>query len=138
MNIEEAIRIASKAHEGQLDKTGYPAIFHPIRVMLAVNHPDEQLVAILHDTIEDTSLDLEFMKRLGLPEKIVNGIDAMTRRDDESYFEYIERCKKNPIAKNVKYADIADNMSPHRSNGLEPNEQKSMRKKYLKTIRVLE
>jgi (p)ppGpp synthase/HD superfamily hydrolase len=138
MKIEEAIRVASTAHEGQLDKTGYPAIFHPLRVMLAVSHPDEQVVAVLHDTIEDTKLDLEFMKRLGLPEKITDALDAMTRRDDESYFDYVERCKKNPIAKNVKYADVADNMSPHRSNGLEPKKQKSMRKRYLKTIKVLE
>ena len=54
--IEKAIEIATIAHAGDIDKAGAPYIFHPIRLMLAVTTPSEQMAAVLHDTVEDTDI----------------------------------------------------------------------------------
>lgn len=137
MDIHEAIRMATTAHEGQVDKTGYHYILHPLRVMLAVSTPDEQIVAVMHDVVEDTDVTLLYLRSIGVPDHLVEAIDGISKRDNESNTEYIHRCKKNPIAKNVKYADLMDNNSPIRMCKLPEKEQKYLRKKYEKSIREL-
>lgn len=52
--LEKAFQIAIDAHKGQTDKAGAPYIFHPIRVSNRCSTDDERIVALLHDTIEDT------------------------------------------------------------------------------------
>ena len=54
--LEKALILAAKAHTGQVDKGGAPYILHPIRVMLACEGEKEKIVALLHDTLEDTAL----------------------------------------------------------------------------------
>jgi guanosine-3',5'-bis(diphosphate) 3'-pyrophosphohydrolase len=54
--IEKALQIAAKAHEGQKDKEGLPYILHPLRVVHRVQGEEAQIVAVLHDVIEDTSV----------------------------------------------------------------------------------
>jgi (p)ppGpp synthase/HD superfamily hydrolase len=46
--LERAIAIATKAHEGQVDKAGAPYILHPLRVMLHVATIEERIAAVLH------------------------------------------------------------------------------------------
>ena len=60
--LERAIALAAEAHEGQTDKAGAPYILHVLRVVLACPPGDAQIVAALHDVVEDTDmimLDLE-------------------------------------------------------------------------------
>lgn len=58
--VHEAFELGKKMHDGQLRKSGEPYFNHPIAVanMLADMHADADtiIVALLHDTIEDTSL----------------------------------------------------------------------------------
>jgi (p)ppGpp synthase/HD superfamily hydrolase len=66
--IEKALQLASKNHEGQYRKnTDIPYITHPVAVgmMLLKNGYSEEIVAagILHDTVEDTALTIEDIKR---------------------------------------------------------------------------
>ncbi|MBM4763270.1 HD domain-containing protein [Bacillus sp. B15-48] len=61
--IEKALQVASKAHEGQYRKaTKTPYITHPVAVgmlLMKAGYPDELIcAAILHDTVEDTTLTL--------------------------------------------------------------------------------
>jgi (p)ppGpp synthase/HD superfamily hydrolase len=55
MDLERAIEIAASAHRGQVDKADKPYILHPLRVMLACTDVTAQIVAVLHDVIEDTT-----------------------------------------------------------------------------------
>ena len=57
--VEKAIEIAAKAHAGVKDKQGKPYILHPIRVMMGVENEATQIVAILHDVVEDTSVSMD-------------------------------------------------------------------------------
>ena len=65
--IEQAVKIAKQAHEGQLRRTGEPYIIHPLAVkkILEEWHMDEDTIiaGILHDTVEDTKLSLEDIRR---------------------------------------------------------------------------
>ena len=96
--IRLADSIADKAHEGQTDRNGWPYISHPRRValearklvsdMAASTSPDTsleelkaeaQIVALLHNTVEDTGVSLSYLARYFSPQ-IVDAIEALTRR----------------------------------------------------------
>lgn len=134
--LNKAVQIATTFHKGQVDKIGNPYILPPLRVMLSMNTLNEQVVGVLHDVIEDTPAKLEDFEG-EFPEEIIEAIDAITKRKGEINLEYLERCCKNPIAKNVKVVDILDNLSPIRMLKLEKNEQEKLRKKYYKGIEIL-
>jgi hypothetical protein len=108
-SIEKALQIAAKAHEGQKDKDGQPYILHPLRVMQAVEGIDAQIIAILHDVVEDTSVTLEDLRAAGFSETILAGVRCVTHGKEESYADYVVRCKTNPLGRQVKLADLEDN-----------------------------
>lgn len=107
--IERAIAIAEQQHAGQVDKAGRPYIEHPLRVMKAMSNDAERIVAILHDVIEDTDLTLNDLAAEGFPDYILEALDSVTRRDGETYDDFVARAAKNPIGRRVKYADLQDN-----------------------------
>lgn len=109
-DLDKAIQITAKAHEGQVDKAGNPYILHPIRVMLAVQSEDERIAAILHDTVEDTSITFADLSDAGFSDQIINAVRALTKLDGESRVDAAHRAVANPIARQVKLADVADNM----------------------------
>lgn len=113
--LKLAIEIAISAHDGQLDThNGRPYIEHPFRVMNAGHTVNEKIVGILHDVIEDTNWTLTQLHEVGFSKEIVDGVDAMSRRDSESYDNYMLRVLDNPIAKRVKMYDLTDNMDIRR------------------------
>ncbi len=108
--VEKAIEIAARAHAGQVDKAGSPYIFHPLRIMLAVKTPFERMAAVLHDTVEDTTVTLVDLRDAGFPPEVLDAVEALTKRKGESRLEAARRAAKNPISLVVKLADVADNM----------------------------
>jgi guanosine-3',5'-bis(diphosphate) 3'-pyrophosphohydrolase len=109
--LERALEIAAAAHAGQKDKAGKPYILHPIRVMLSVKTLDEQIAAVLHDTVEDTSVTLEDLANAGFSSDIVTAVHALTKTDGEGRLAAAQRAVQNTIARRVKLADLADNMN---------------------------
>ncbi len=135
--LNRAILIAIEAHEGQLDtNNGRPYIEHPFRVMNAGQTLPEKIVGILHDVVEDTPWTLEKLKNEGFSREIIDGVDAMTRRDNEDYDEYLVRVAKNPIAVRVKLNDLTDNMDIRRWNEV-PYHELARLQKYLKAYKKL-
>lgn len=120
-DLDTAIKIAVDAHAGQVDKAGEPYILHPLRVMLAMKDETRRIVAVVHDVWEDSANGREYFVDAGFTRDVILAIDALTRRPDETYAEFIGRVCKNPIAIDVKLADIADNTSPARSASLPPH-----------------
>ena len=112
--MERALEIATKAHKGQVDKSGAVYIFHPIRVAELCTTEEEKIVALLHDTIEDTSVTPEYLSEQGFPRTVVDAVLGVTRRDDETYEEFVRRASLNPISKQVKIHDLEDNMDIRR------------------------
>lgn len=116
--LEKAIALAVEAHQEQRDKAGQPYILHPLRMMLRMETPAEKIAAVLHDVVEDTAWTLNTLRDQGFPEEIVEAVDGLTRRKDESYDAFITRAAGNPLARRVKLADLEDNMDLRRLGDL--------------------
>ena len=117
--LDKAISIAAQAHLGQLDRMGKPYILHPLRLMFRFQSETEMIVAVLHDVVEDhPDWDLARLRQEGFSEEIVQAIDHVTRREDETYEAFVERTAGNGIALRVKLADLEDNMDIRRLNTL--------------------
>ncbi|MBQ5812251.1 bifunctional (p)ppGpp synthetase/guanosine-3',5'-bis(diphosphate) 3'-pyrophosphohydrolase [Candidatus Saccharibacteria bacterium] len=65
--VKRAIKMATDAHEGQLRKTGEPYIVHPLAVKKILEEwgmdEDTIIAGLLHDTVEDTDLTLDDIKK---------------------------------------------------------------------------
>lgn len=135
--LEKAILIAVNAHQGQIDKAGKPYILHPLRLMFSRINETERICSVLHDVIEDTDITLDYLRNEGFSEEILSALDALTRRRNESYNEFISRIINNKIACYVKLADLCDNMDLSRIKN--PTEKDYQRiEKYRKaTDRIL-
>ena len=78
--------------------------------MQNAQHPDAKIVAVLHDILEDTATSVTDLRSLGFDENIIHVVLAVTKQDGESRFQAVQRTVKNPIACEVKLADLRDNM----------------------------
>ena len=78
--------------------------------MQNAQHPDAKIVAVLHDILEDTATSVTDLRSLGFDEEIIHAVLAVTKQDGESRFQAVQRTVKNPIACEVKLADLSDNM----------------------------
>ena len=109
--IGDAIKLAVDAHERQVDKGGQSYILHPLRLMLAVNSEPARIVALLHDVLEDNpTFTLEKLRLAGYPQDVLDALDCLTKRRGEQYSDFIDRIKPNALAREVKLADLRDNM----------------------------
>lgn len=136
-NLSLAIKIATEAHDGQVDKGGAPYILHPLRVMMAVQGDRERIVAVLHDVAEDcANWPLSRLQNQPFSVAVCDALDALTRRPGEDYFAFINRCAADPIARVVKMADLKDNQDLSRIKN--PTEQDAERvRKYVTASMIL-
>ena len=123
-----ALELAVEKHKNQTDKAGNPYILHPLHVMENVNSKEGKIVAILHDIIEDTDVTEDYILKIGLSKRIVDAVVALTRSEDIDYQEYIKNLSSNPLAKEVKLADLEHNMDLKRLPTLEEKDLERNRK----------
>lgn len=125
-----ALEIARKAHEGQVDKGGTPYIEHALHVAEQVKTRKLKIIALLHDTLEDSDLTAEDLRREGFPEEIVEAVCVLTHNDEdgEAYEDYIARVAKNPMAALVKRADLNHNMDLSRIKNPGPRDRRRYEK----------
>lgn len=110
-NLERAIEIAARAHQGQLDHGGSPYILHCLRVMMQLQGDmDAMIVGVLHDVIEDTDITIQDLQNEGFSEEITSAILALTKQKNENRIQAARRAAENQIALKVKLADNSDNM----------------------------
>ncbi len=115
----KAMRIAYKAHDGQLDREGLPYIHHPLHVAEQMQTEDTCVVALLHDVIEDSDITLEELAEEGFTGAQLEAVKLMTHIPPENisteeerlkdYFDYVEAIRGNDIARTVKIADLLHN-----------------------------
>ena len=124
-NLEKAIIFATRKHAGQVDKAGQPYILHPLRLMLKMKTEEQQIIAVLHDILEDTDATVVDLISLGFSPNIIDAIQALTRHEGESRIEAAWRAVRNPLAREVKLADVTDNMDISRIH--QPTERDYLR-----------
>ncbi len=76
------------------------------------------MAAVLHDVVEDTDWTLERLREEGFSAEVLEAVDCLTHREGESYQEFVERVRANPLATQVKIADLEDNMNIRRISRL--------------------
>lgn len=111
--IDIALSIATKAHEGQLDRDGYPVILHPLTVGLMGHTDEEKMAGFLHDVVEDSNYTFDQLLEAGIPLGVVNALRLLTHEKGSDYFAYVQRIidSGNPIALQVKFNDLKHNFS---------------------------
>lgn len=130
-----AITLAAMSHGDTLDKGGALYILHPLRVMRNMDTEEEMIAAVLHDVVEDTSIKIDFIYKY-FSKRVADAVEALTRRDGESYFDYIQRVRVNELARKVKCVDLLDNMSPERIAKLPMPRQKIIQR-YKEALDIL-
>ena len=128
--LKIAEQIAREAHKGQKRWDGKPYITHPEAV--AKKFKDRigvQVVAWLHDVLEDSDLTFKDLLDKGIPRYLAKTVDLLTRKRDQNYKEYLLGIKECEIATKVKIADIMHNLI-NLNNG-------NMRDKYILSLYVL-
>jgi hypothetical protein len=137
--VDDAVVMAASAHRGQRDKgrPTLPYIAHPMRVMAAFDDPVLQMIAVLHDAVEDTSLTLAEIRDAGAPGRVLAGVEAMTHGTGESDDDYWARVRTNPDALAVKLVDIHDNSDPRRLELLPTEIAERLSHKYVRARAAL-
>ncbi len=135
--LEKALALALKAHAGQKDKADQPYILHPLRVMLQMEDYKTKIVALLHDVLEDSEMTLQELSQAGFEDEILQAVDCLTKRDGEDYFAYLERVVQNKLARQVKMADLKDNLDITRLKEITPADRQRLNR-YLKALSFLQ
>jgi (p)ppGpp synthase/HD superfamily hydrolase len=133
---KRALQIAYEAHQGQVDKSGLPYIYHPVHLAEQMDNEDEVCVALLHDVIEDTEVTSDDLRLEGFSENVINAIVMMTHDDSTSYMDYVAKIKGNPLAVKVKIADLQHNSNLSRLDEVKAKDLKR-NEKYKKAIELL-
>ena len=111
--VKLADQYAEEKHSGQTDKAGLPYIGHPRAVAAKLSGETEKIVALLHDTVEDTDATIEEIRAL-FGDEAADAVQCLTHEKGVPYMEYVARIRENPLARKVKMADLTHNMDTSR------------------------
>ncbi len=115
--VKRAETIATDAHNGQFRRDGVvPYIEHPRTVVSRVgDNLDAQIVAWLHDVLEDCDVSEDELLKQGIPEKHVTAVRILTKTPGVSYDDYLECVASSELATQVKIADMISNLADNPS-----------------------
>ena len=136
--IRRAYQTAAEAHRGQVDKSGVDYINHPLTVAAQVDDVSAIIVALLHDTVEDTALTLDELRtKIPLTEAESEALKLLTHDERIPYLDYVAAIKSNPLAKRVKVADLRHNSDLTRINNPSPKDFARV-EKYRAALKLLD
>lgn len=106
-----ATLIASSALFHKKVRAGTDYLSHPLTVATSYTRSEtKRIIAILHDVIEDSDWTLDDLRELGFSERVLKGVDGVTKRKGEKYFDFIVRCgNSGEDAIDVKINDLHHN-----------------------------
>ncbi|MBR3382843.1 MAG: GTP pyrophosphokinase [Clostridia bacterium] len=133
---KKALRLCFEAHKDQLDKSGLPYVFHPFHLAEQMDNEETVCVALLHDVVEDTDYTLEDLIAMGFPKPVTDALALMTHDENVPYLDYVAKLKDNPVARQVKLADLKHNSDLTR---LDRVDEKALERveKYRKAMELL-
>lgn len=114
-----ALLIMSSALYRQRQWSGTDYAEHPVTVgMNKTRSETKRIIGVLHDVVEDSDWTLDDLRSCGFSERIVAGVDSVTKRDGEKYLDFIERCSHNPDGIDIKINDLEHNSTVSRNPSL--------------------
>ena len=152
--VKHAIEVAKQAHEGQTRKTGEPYIVHPLAVKKILEDwgmdEDTVIAGVLHDTVEDTDLTLDDIKKEFGPSVafLVDGVTKLStaRNGMRDIDTYLPATKDNFLRLMIALGDdirvliikLADRLHNLRTlSALPPDKQKKIAKETLEVFAPL-
>ena len=133
----KALEIAKECHKGQKDKGGHDYIGHPIRVSDRCMSAKAAITGLLHDVLEDSDMASGKLLELGFPADIVEAVVLLTKPAGFKYDDYIDWVGTNPIAREVKIADLEDNLDVTRLPYSLTDKDLNRINKYLRSLEYL-
>ena len=141
MTAADARELAIHRHAGQVNKQGvdyFSAHLEPVAERLAPYGESAVIAGLLHDIVEDTDTTLDDLLALGASAPVVHSIDSVTKREGEPYEELIHRAAADPLGRQVKLADNAQNLADNPAlAALDPDKAARLVQKYETARRVL-
>lgn len=131
-----ALRFAEAMHKGQVDKAGVPYIEHPKAVASMVDGDDAKIVALLHDTVEDTGATVDEIRSM-FGDRVADAVACLTHDKSVPYLEYVANIKGNDLAREVKLADLKHNMDLSRIPNVTDVDIQRVNKKYRPAFEML-
>ena len=64
----------------------------------------------VHDVVEDTEITLQDLCDAGFSREVVETVEILTKRQDMTYFDYIDDIHWSETASKIKIAEIEDNL----------------------------
>jgi (p)ppGpp synthase/HD superfamily hydrolase len=128
-SVGAAFELALTAHGGQTDRAGQLYIGHVARVTARMTEDADRIVALLHDTVEDTDVTLERIRET-FGDSTARSVDCLTHRPEESVESYMARVNTDACARRVKQADLDDNADPRRLLMLDDKTRDRLLQKY--------
>jgi len=133
-SFEDTVRFIQQAHEGQTDRQGEEYWKHPVQVAATVaslfnGTLDEQLAALLHDVIEDTSVTEQDLAERGYSPETIEIVKWVSRdKSSGTYIEWVQNmAQRAPVgALKVKLADNMSNMREGVTDSLKKRYERSM------------
>ena len=119
--LNKMLVLVTTEFDGIYDKQGKPYILHCLKVMYYLKTDDEELqcIGLGHDLVEDRkAITYAKLREMGFSERIILGIQAMTKIPGETEEEYLQRLLANPDAIRVKLADLRHNSDIRRLKGI--------------------
>jgi len=95
-------------------------MLHPLKIMNDLMF-DTQLatIAILHDTIEDSNITIEYIKENGISGRVCTALELLTHKQYDNYLDvYIKNIASNYDAIRVKRKDLQHNSDISRLKGI--------------------
>lgn len=134
---KKAMKIMFECHKNQTDKGSIPYVFHSWHVAEQMKDETRTIVALLHDVVEDSNKTLNDLQKEGFDANIINTLKLLTHNKKEDYFEYIKNISTNPIATDVKLADLKHNSDMTRLTNINQTDLERL-DRYKKCIDFLE
>ena len=133
---KQAMKLCFEAHKDQQDKSGLPYVFHPFHLAEQMQDEVTCTVALLHDVVEDTEYTFDDLADMGFPPVVLEALRLLTHEESVPYMDYVRKIKQNPVAAEVKLADLQHNSDLSRMDAV--TEQALIRReKYLQAIALL-
>jgi len=142
--MNDIFQVVEKAFAEKVDKAGSPYIGHLFRVTEKIRDNyeyDYELIqaAFCHDLLEDIPMWTPEKLDEYVSPRVVKLVDTLSKKDYESYDDYIKRVALNNDAIKIKLADLEDNMNISRLPVLTDKDIERIKKyhkyyNYLKSI----
>ena len=148
------LAIRTKEHSAYIQKAldyvvgKYGGTINPKANELYINHPirvancfqwskDLQVIALLHDVLEDTTTVHNELFDL-FPSNVAKAVVNLTRIEGQSWNDYIKLVGSDPYARNVKCADLIDNMNLTRMQRVTIEDARRQRKYAEALVKLME